>query len=94
MSSKIFSIADEIPPRSDKRVAGGKYLSAVLSSLDSPPLGFFAADEEDEAIASIRDVRDFRFTGEDEDGDDCRVLEVGFREGESSAPLFSAIPSC
>lgn len=66
MSSRIFSIADEMPPRSDKRVAGGRYLSAVFVSLDSPPLAFFVAEEEEEAIASSRDVRDLRFTGEDE----------------------------
>lgn len=64
----------------------------MFVSFDKPPLTFFDPEVEDEAMASIREVRDLRFTGDDKDGDDGRVRGVAFRdEGESSD---SALPSC
>lgn len=91
MSSSIFSIADEMPPRSERRVAGGRYLSAVFVSLASPPLGFL--EPEEEATASILDVRDLRFDGEEVPGEVWRVRGADLTDGESSDPLSSAGPS-
>lgn len=77
MSSRIFSIALEMPPRSARRVAGGVYFSAVFVSLERrPPLGRFEEDAEEPAapLPSMREDRDLRLIGE------AAIADVGFGE--------------